>query len=136
MNKYLLINPVAERMYGEKFHLVKENLIKKGYIMAECEPQLEYVKKQYKEYTKKTENTMLDCRCPESINLLKRNNLIDSFEIPMIEPILVRTCRVLYDKYIKSEDDMLIVTSPCTQLRDFASEKFKDKSNAIFYTWK
>ncbi len=30
MNKYLLINPVAERMYGEKFHLIKANLIKRG----------------------------------------------------------------------------------------------------------
>ena len=31
---------------------------------------------------------------------------------------------------------MLVVTCPCTQLRDFASEKFKDKGNAMFYTWK
>ncbi|MCC0632381.1 hypothetical protein [Clostridioides sp. ZZV15-6388] len=136
MNKYLLINPVAEKMYGEKFNIIKETLIKKGYIMVECEAQLEYVKNQYKEYAKKIENTMLDCRCPESINLLKRNNLISGFEVPMIEPILVRTCRVLYEKYIKSEEDMLIVTCPCTQLRDFASEKFKDKDNAVFYTWK
>ncbi len=52
MNKYLLINPVAGRMYGEKFHLVKENLMKKRYIIAECEPQLEYVKSSTKSIQK------------------------------------------------------------------------------------
>lgn len=37
MNKYFLINLVVERMYGEKFYFIKVNLIKKGYIIVECE---------------------------------------------------------------------------------------------------
>lgn len=56
---------------------------------------------------------MLDCRCLESISFLKRNNLINDFEVFMIELILVRICRVLYDKYIKSKDDMLVVICLC-----------------------
>lgn len=136
MSKYIWINPVAEKMYGDEIAKIKENLRKREYIIVECEPQLEYVKEQYKEYSKNVKGTVLDCRCPETIHLLRRKNLIDDFEVPMIEPILVRTSRVLYDKYVKNDGDTLIITCPCTKLRDFSSEKLKDKIGITFATWK
>lgn len=136
MSKYIWINPVAEKMYGYEISVIKKNLIERKYIIVECEPQLEYVKGQYKECSKNVEGTVLDCRCPETINILKKENLIDNFEVPMIEPILVRTARVLYDKYIKNNDDTLIITCTCTQLRDFATERLKDKIGMTFSIWK
>lgn len=136
MAKYIWINPVAEKMYGDNLKLIKNSLTKKGYIIVNCESQLEYVKEQYKEYSKEAEKTILDCRCPETINLLKSNNLTYNFDVPMIEPILVRTSRVLYDNYVKCEEDTLIITSPCTQLRDFSRKAMSEKSGIEFYTWK
>ena len=136
MSKYIWINPVAEKMYDDELDLIKYNLTKKGYIIVNCESQLEYVKEQYKKYSEEINGTILDCRCPESINFLKRNNLTYGFEIPMIEPILVRTSRVLYEKYIKNEEDTLIITCPCTQLRDFSRQAMNDKVGIKFFTWK
>ncbi len=136
MVKYVWINPVAEKMYNDELNLIKYNLIKKGYIIVNCESQLEYVKEQYKKYSKEANKTILDCRCPESINFLKRNNLTYGFDIPMIEPILVRTSRVLYEKYIKNEEDILIITCPCTHLRDFSRQAMNDKAGIKFFTWK
>lgn len=136
MSKYIWINPVAEKMYDDELDLIKYNLTKKGYIIVNCESQLEYVKEQYKKYSEEINGTILDCRCPESINFLKRNNLTYGFEIPMIEPILVRTSRVLYEKYIKNEEDILIITCPCTQLRDFSKQAMNDKVGIKFFTWK
>lgn len=136
MSKYIWINPVAEKMYGDELGLIKNNLTQKGYIIVNCDSQLEYVRNQYKNYSKNTEKTILDCRCPEAINLLKRNNLTNDFDVPMIEPILVRTSRVLYENYIKNEDDILIITCPCTYLRDFSRQAMNDRVGIEFLTWK
>ncbi len=51
MSKYIWINPVAEKMYDDELDLIKYNLTKKGYIIVNCESQLEYVKEQYKKYS-------------------------------------------------------------------------------------
>ncbi len=136
MSKYIWVNPVAEKMYGCEVHRIKEHLENKGYIFAGCDPQLEYVEKQYVEYSKDKSKIILDCRCPETINLLKNEGMLDGFEVPMIEPILIRTSRVLYDKYVKNSEDILIITCPCTQLRDHGRKLFEDNDNIIFYTWK
>lgn len=136
MNKYLWINPVAVKMYGRDVKFIEEELIKKGYIIVNCEPQLDYVKNQYKTYSKSCKNTILDCRCPETIRVLKENNLTTNYDVPDIEPILIRTARVLYDKYVKNSNDTLIITCPCTQLRDFTSRKLKDKKEVTVLTWK
>ena len=136
MKKCIWINPVAEKMYGNKFDFIKNGLIDKDYKIANCDPQLEYVRNQYVKHSKYADKTILDCRCPEAIDLLKRNAMTDPFDTPNIEPILIRTSRVLYDKYIKEDDDILIITCPCTQLRDFAKGRLKDKKNLFFYTWK
>lgn len=136
MNKYLWINPVAEKMYDRYVKVIEETLIDKGYILVSCDPQLDYVKNQYKIHFENSTNTILDCRCPETIKLLKEHDLTKEYDVPEIEPILVRTSRVLYDKYVKDEGDMLIITCPCTQLRDFTSEKLKDKKEVTVFTWK
>lgn len=134
--KYIWINPVAEKMYGTRIELLKSKLIKRSYKIADCESQLEFVKNEYIEYSKIATKTILDCRCPEAINILKRNNLISDFSVPMIEPILVRTARILHSKFIKNSDDSLIITCPCTQLREFAKKRLKNLPNITFYTWK
>lgn len=136
MNKYLWINPVAEKMYGTDVKVIEEALIKKGYILVSCDPQLDYVKEQYKTYSKNSTKTILDCRCPETIKLLKKHDLTKEYDIPDIEPILVRTSRVLYDKYIKNKEDKLIITCPCTQLRDFTAGRLADKKEVEVYAWK
>lgn len=123
-------------MYGNKINFVKYKLTQRGYLIAECEPQLEFVKAKYVEHSITSSKTILDCRCPEAINLLKRNNLAYDFDIPMFEPILVKTARVLHSKYIKDKDNSLIITCPCTQLRDFARVCLKKLSNITLYTWK
>lgn len=136
MTKYIWINPVAEKMHSDDLDFIKNKLIENGYIIVSCDQQLDYVRNEYKEYSKNTEKTILDCRCPETINLLKRNDLTNGFDVPMIEPILVRTSRVLYDKYVKSDKDKLIITCPCTQLRDFSRQAMNDKIGIEFLTWK
>ncbi|MDR0880196.1 MAG: hypothetical protein LBN09_05755 [Clostridioides sp.] len=136
MNKYIWINPVAEKMLEKDIDLVKKQLVEKRYEIAICEPQLDYVRNQYVEFSEKNEGIVLDCRCPEAVELLKRNNTAEKFDIPDIEPILIRTSRVLYDKYVNSDDDILIVTCPCTQLRDHAISVFEGIPNIKFYTWK
>ncbi|BBF42670.1 hypothetical protein lbkm_1354 [Lachnospiraceae bacterium KM106-2] len=136
MAKYLWVNPVAEKMYGDQFPAMKEKLEKLGYRLVGCEPQLEYVKQQYKEVVNKTEQTVLDCRCPESIVLLEKNGLTEGFHVPRIEPILVRTSRVLHERYVKEKEDILIITCPCTQLRDFTAKKLQGLKNVTCYTWK
>lgn len=136
MKKFLWINPVAEKTYGDDINKIKNKLLDKGYIIASCDSQISYVKNQYIDYSKNVTNTILDCRCPEAINLLKRKNLINEFNVPDIEPILVRTSRVLYEKYIKNPDDVLIITCPCTQLRDFTRSKLGHGENIKVYTWK
>ncbi|MDR5586638.1 hypothetical protein [Clostridium aquiflavi] len=136
MSKFLWINPVAEKMYGKDINTIEEALIKKGYVLVSCESQLDYVKKQYKSYAEKNKNTILDCRCPQTIKVLKEYELTDGYDVPDIEPILIRTSRVLYDKYISKENDSLIITCPCTQLRDFTAKKLEDKKEIIVLTWK
>ncbi|MDO5292624.1 MAG: hypothetical protein Q4F05_07730 [bacterium] len=136
MGKYLWINPVAAKMYGEHLPKVEEQLQNLGYILVDCEPQLDYVRDQYAAYVNKSERTVLDCRCPESITLLEQHDLTKHFDVPDIEPILVRTSRVLHDRYVKDEEDELIITCPCTQLRDFTAERLADKKNVTCYSWK
>lgn len=136
MAKYLWINPVAAKMYGNHLPDIEEQLRSLGYILVGCEPQLDYVRDQYSAYAKKAERTVLDCRCPESIILLEKHDLTKNFDVPDIEPILVRTSRVLYDLYIKEDKDELIITCPCTQLRDFTARRLADKKNVTCYSWK
>lgn len=136
MKNYLWINPVAAKMYGEELPAIQEQLEQKGYILVSCEQQLSYVEQQYKEYAKTTDQTILDCRCPESIKLLDSVNLTGQFAKPQIEPILLRTSRVLHETYVKEENDQLIITCPCTQLRDFTREQLSDLRGITCLTWK
>lgn len=136
MANYLWINPVAEKMYGEQLASIQTTLENLGYILVGCDPQLGYVRDQYIAHLEEAERTVLDCRCPESIKLLEKHKLTEGFEVPDIEPILVRTSRVLYDKYVKTEEDTLIITCPCTQLRDFTAGRLSDKKNVKCYSWK
>jgi len=136
MAKYIWINPVAVKMYGEKVHEVEDRLIENGYEIVSCDSQMDYVRNQYIEYGMTVDETILDCRCPETITLLKNNNLLDGYKVPDIEPILVRTSRVLYENHVKNEDDLLIITTPCSQLRDFAEERLKGNKGIKFLTWK
>ncbi|MDO5521962.1 MAG: hypothetical protein Q4G58_15815 [bacterium] len=136
MAKYLWVNPVASKMYGEHLPEVEKQLEQLGYILVGCEPQLDYVRNQYVAFAKEADRTILDCRCPESIALLEKHDLTKHFEVPEIEPILVRTSRVLYERYVKEEGDELIITCPCTQLREFTAERLADKKNVSCYSWK
>lgn len=136
MANYIWINPVAIKMYGDMLPEIEEGLIKNGYEIVTCESQMDYVRNQYIEYGLNVYQTILDCRCPETIKLLESNALLDGYKIPDIEPILVRTSRVLYENHIKCEDDNLIITTPCSQLRDFATERLKGNRGIKFLTWK
>lgn len=136
MSKYIWINPVAVKMYGEDIDKIKAHLMDNGYMLADCDSQMDYVRNQYADYSKNTDEIILDCRCPETIELLKREDLLDGFDVPSIEPILVRTSRVMYDKYVKENDDVLIITCPCTQLRDYTKKRLEGCKNILVYTWK
>lgn len=136
MAKYIWINPVAIKMYEDKLQLIEAGLIKNGYEIVTCESQMDYVRNQYIEFGLEVDETVLDCRCPETIKLLEKNNLLEGYIVPDIEPILVRTSRVLYENHVKTEEDLLIITTPCTELRDFAKERLDGNKGIKFLTWK
>lgn len=136
MAKYIWINPVAIKMYGDKLQAIEDGLIRNGYEIVSCDSQMDYVRNQYIEYGITVDETVLDCRCPETIKLLEKNNLLEGYKIPDIEPILVRTSRVLYENHVKNEDDLLIITTPCSELRDFAQDRLKGNKGIKFLTWK
>lgn len=134
--RYIWINPVAEKMYGKDIDRVKDDLKINQYKIVNCDSQLDNVRNEYKLLSGKSNKTILDCRCPETITLLRNNNLTNNFEVSEIDPILVRTSKVLYKENIKSNEDILIITCPCTQLRNHTRNVFKDIKNIEIYTWK
>lgn len=137
MKKHIWINPVAAEKYKKIISKIHRNLIDKGYTIVECKSQAEYIRNEYKKYSINRNSTILDCRCPKTIEILNHNNLINkNMDIPSIDPILISTSKFLYDKYINDNESLLIITCPCTHIRDFGRKIFKDNQNIVFYTWK
>jgi len=131
MSKYIWFNPVVKslnskqelRKFNECFSLVEVN-VEKDYV--------EQVKEKYYDVISKSKQTVIDMRCPIASQLIKEE-YDDGYIFPDIHPILIHCAMELNDKYIKNEQDELIVTTPCQVLADYGNTL--KLVNTRFVTW-
>lgn len=132
MMKYIWINPVVEKMYGDALKHIFKN---KDINILSCSGQIEKVKDKFKREINNSNKTILDTRCPLALDCAKQVIPKNKYKIPLIEPIVIHTARYLYDTYIKGKSNEIIITTPCKPLKDMGNKLFKDNYGITFFTW-
>ncbi len=131
--KYILINPVIDKMY--KQDTLNSFLKTNGYARVFCnENWANIVINKYKNAIKYSKgSTIIDMRCPLAVDTVK--DIIDKDEniiFPHIEPILIHCAREISLREDLKDGEKIIIT-PCKSLKDMGNNLHMH--NTIFMTW-
>lgn len=129
--RYIWINPVTANMYDPD--ALNNFLTAHDYIRVEASSHwLDTVKEKYKQAVKTAEHTLIDMRCPKTLDFIDAYELKDHVTIPPIEPILIHCGRELSER-----EDLLgyekVITTPCQSLADLGNSLHLQ--NTTFIPW-
>lgn len=131
--KYILINPVVDKMY--KQDTLNSFLKTNGYVRVFCnEDWANIVINKYKNVIKYAKgSTIIDMRCPLAVDTVK--DIIDKDKniiFPDMEPILIHCAKEISLREDLKDGEKIIIT-PCKSLKDMGNNLRMD--NTIFMTW-
>lgn len=114
-----------------------EVLINNGYIRVQVENDWHgIVKEKYKEVVDENKDnnlTILDTRCPKTIETISNEAKSKDIIVPKIHPILIH-CGIEISERDDLRDKSKVVTTPCESLADYGNKlNLKDTS---FISWK
>lgn len=131
--KYILINPVVDKMYEQE---ILNNFLKiNGYTRVFYnENWADIVINKYKDVIKNAKGaTIMDMRCPLAVDTVK--DIIEKDQniiFPDIDPILIHCAREISLREDLKDGEKIIIT-PCKSLKDMGNNLRMD--NTIFMTW-
>lgn len=131
--KYILINPVVDKMYEQE---ILNNFLKiNGYTRVFYnENWADIVINKYKDVIKNAKGaTIMDMRCPLAVDTVK--DIIEKDQniiFPDIDPILIHCAREISLREDLKDGEKIIIT-PCKSLKDMGNNLCMD--NTIFMTW-
>ncbi|MBQ6819715.1 MAG: hypothetical protein IJO26_00280 [Clostridium sp.] len=130
--KYIFINPVVDKMYIKDS--LDEVLLKNGYIRVEVKNDWHgIVKEKYRElYKNRNGLTILDRRCPASIELIDKQVENEKVIIPKIDPILIH-CGIEISEREDLKDKKKVITTPCKSLADYGNKL--NLEDTVFISW-
>ncbi len=130
--EYIFINPVVDKMYIKE--ILDNILLDNGYIRVEVENDWHgIVKEKYKELHKNSNNlTILDRRCPATIETVSDYVNHEEVIIPEIDPILIHCGREIAGRE-DLKDKKKVITTPCESLANYGNKlNLKDTE---FVSW-
>lgn len=130
--EYIFINPVVDKMYIKE--ILDKKLLDNGYIRVEVENDWHgIVKEKYKELHKNSNNlTILDRRCPATIETVSDYVNHEEVIIPEIDPILIHCGREIAGRE-DLKDKKKVITTPCESLANYGNKlNLKDTE---FVSW-
>lgn len=137
--KYIWVNPVVVKMYEAQEVDLNTYLEAEGFKILQGDLKiLDEVRDQFVEAVNRKQGIVLDTRCPLAIDQIKRHCGTDTFHVPEIYPILIRTAFYLHQNYIEnSNQDELHIMCPCKELSELGNKlaKKQHKKNITFYAW-
>ena len=131
--KYILINPVVDKMYEQE---ILNNFLKiNGYTRVFYnENWADIVINKYKDVIKNAKGaTIMDMRCPLAVDTVK--DIIEKDQniiFPDIDPILIHCAKEISLREDLKDGEKIIIT-PCKSLKDMGNNLRMD--NTIFMTW-
>lgn len=127
---FIFINPVTLNMYDQ--NSLKSFLKSKEFIPVECKSDwISKVLEKYKAALSKTENTLVDMRCPKAVTYVKSEFPALPLAYPDIEPILIHCAREISEEYGSSGE--IIITTPCASLAEYGNSLLL--KNTTFISW-
>ena len=130
--EYIFINPVVDKMYIKD--VLDKVLLDNGYIRVEVENDWHgIVKEKYKEVYKNSNGlTILDKRCPATIEAISDYVNDEEVIIPEIDPILIHCGREIAGRE-DLKDKKKVITTPCESLANYGNKlNLKDTE---FVSW-
>ncbi len=130
--EYIFINPVVDKMYIKE--ILDKVLLDNGYIRVEVMNDWHgIVKEKYKELHKNSNNlTILDRRCPATIEIISEYVNHEEVIIPEIDPILIHCGREIAG-IEDLKDKKKVITTPCESLANYGNKlNLKDTE---FVSW-
>ncbi len=130
--KYIFINPVVDKLHEKR--KLNELLLQKGYQRVEVKTDWHgIVKEKYNELLKDTNLTIIDRRCPKTIEMVSAYIDDASVLAHSIEPILIH-CAIELSEREDLKDRKKIITTPCESLASYGNKiGLKDTE---FISWK
>lgn len=116
---YIWINPVTDRMYESD--KLNEFLRQHGYKrIAASGDWITVVKEKYRMEVEQASSTVIDMRCPKTVELLREAGVTSEVTVPSIHPILIHCGQELSCRE-DLQDEEKIITTPCQALADMGN---------------
>lgn len=116
---YIWINPVTDSMYDAD--VLNEFLRRHGYKRINASGDwLSIVKEKYQLAVKQAPHTVMDMRCPKTMEILEELDIASGVTIPEINPILIHCGQEISQREdLRGEEKT--ITTPCQALADMGN---------------
>lgn len=131
--RYLYLNPVTYNQLIANNIDPKEYFKKLGFNVLDIPTHIfKKIKLEYRKLIDNSNDIVLDSRCPELENILRKERPEYVKYLAPIDSIFIRTAQYFYDSLVKDNPSAeLLMISPCTQLCSCI-----DLDRVVFMTWR